>query len=149
MTSFWLILFTVVPAVELFVLIKVGGVIGAADTIFIIILTGILGAALTRHQGFKILDRIRQAMERGQMPAAELVEGALILVGGVLLLTPGFITDAAGFFLLVPLTRRLIRQRLTAWIGRQIEAGRAVHLNVRQTGSASEPDDYDDDIIDV
>lgn len=147
MASFLLILFVVVPAVELFVLIKVGSIIGAADTIFIIILTGILGAALTRYQGFKTLSRIQQAMERGQMPAAELIEGALILAGGLVLLTPGFITDALGFFLLIPLTRRLIRQWLAAWIGKHIKAGHAFHIHTRQPGSPPEPDN--DDIIDV
>jgi UPF0716 protein FxsA len=101
-----LLLIVTVPLVELYVLIKIGAVIGALPTLGLIILTAIVGAALLRQQGLVTLNRFRTALDEGYLPAMEIVEGVALLIGGVLLLTPGFITDAVGFLLLLPTTRK-------------------------------------------
>ena len=109
----FLLLFVSVPLVELFFLIQVGSEIGALPTIGLTILTAVLGASLVRIQGFGVLLRVREAADRGEVPALELLNGALILLAGLLLLLPGFVTDAVGFLLLVPpLRRRLIARFL-------------------------------------
>jgi UPF0716 protein FxsA len=110
MSGYFFLLFTVLPALELVLLIKVGSRVGAGNTLLVLICTGILGSYLTRLQGFLILRKIQDSLSRGIMPSVELLDGAMILVGGVLLLTPGFITDILGFCLLIPWTRPLIRK---------------------------------------
>jgi UPF0716 protein FxsA len=118
-----LILFVFVPVMELYILIEAGRVIGLAPTIGLIMMTGVAGAWLARSQGVEILRKIQEETSRGQMPATTLIDGALILVGGLLLLTPGFFTDALGFSFLVPLTRELWRKGLSAWLQNQIKRG--------------------------
>ena len=111
-----LAVFVAVPLVELYVLIEVGTKIGAIPTIALTVFTAVLGGLLVRLQGLSVLFRVRESLEREQVPAIELLEGALLLMAGVLLLLPGFITDALGFLLLIsPLRRRL----LIAWLQRQ------------------------------
>ena len=101
-----LVLFLVVPIAEIWVLIEVGSVVGAVATIGLVVLTAVAGAALMRAQGLATLFRARAAMAKGEVPALELLEGAVILIAGALLLTPGFITDATGFACLIPSVRR-------------------------------------------
>ena len=101
-----LVLFLVVPLAEIYVLVEVGSEVGAIATIGLVVLTAVVGAALMRAQGLATLRRARAAMAKGEAPALELLEGAVILIAGALLLTPGFITDAAGFACLVPSVRR-------------------------------------------
>ena len=101
-----LVLFLVVPIAEIYVLIEVGSVVGAVATIGLVVLTAVVGAALMRAQGLATLLRARASMAKGEIPALELLEGAVILIAGALLLTPGFITDATGFACLVPSVRR-------------------------------------------
>jgi UPF0716 protein FxsA len=101
-----LLLIITVPLVELYVLIKIGSVIGALPTLGLIILTALVGAALLRQQGLVTLHRFRIALDEGSLPAMEIVEGVALLIGGVLLLTPGFVTDAVGFLFLLPTTRK-------------------------------------------
>jgi UPF0716 protein FxsA len=103
---FFLLLFVGIPLTELYFLIKVGAQIGAFPTIFLTIFTAFLGGYMVRRQGFSTLMRVRGMMERGEVPAIEMMEGAVLLVCGVLLLLPGFITDAVGFVFLVPPIRR-------------------------------------------
>jgi UPF0716 protein FxsA len=102
----FLLLFVGIPLVELYFLIRVGSEIGAISTIFLTIFTAILGGWMVRAQGFSTLLRVRQAMERNEVPAFEMMEGAVLLICGLLLLLPGFITDAVGFLFLVPQVRR-------------------------------------------
>lgn len=102
-----LFLFVTVPLVELYLLIEVGRGIGALYTIALCLLTAAMGTALLRQQGIQTLSRARVNLDRGTLPAIELVEGVALAVGGVLLLTPGFVTDAIGFACLLPPTRRL------------------------------------------
>ena len=101
-----LIIFMLVPIIEMWILIEVGGLIGALPTIALVVLTATLGLSLLKRQGLSTLMRARRKMDEGSIPASELVSGVMIAVGGALLLTPGFVTDAIGFALLIPRTRQ-------------------------------------------
>jgi len=105
-------LFIAVPIVEMVVLIQVGQQIGALWTIALVLLTAFIGINLLRHQGLATLSRATWRIQSGQIPAKEMLEGILLAVGGALLLTPGFVTDAIGFLLLVPFTRQFFASRL-------------------------------------
>jgi UPF0716 protein FxsA len=106
------LLFIVLPLVEISVLIEAGRLWGAWHTVLLIILTGILGAAIARWQGLSILFQIQNDMREGRVPTDKMLEGVLILIAGVVLLTPGFITDALGFFVLWPTGRAVIRKMI-------------------------------------
>ena len=97
--------FTLIPVAEIYLIIKLGGLLGAFNTVAIIIITGFVGATLARMQGLQTMLRIRQSMQQGLAPAEEMVDALLIFVAGIVLLTPGFITDAAGLLLLFPPAR--------------------------------------------
>lgn len=116
-----LILFTVVPAVEIGLFVRIGGQIGAAATIAVVLFTGVAGAALARSQGTRVLRQIQEALGRGQMPTDELVEGALVLFGGALLLTPGFLTDAFGVSCLLPPSRKALAVLVKRWAARRVQ----------------------------
>ncbi len=116
-----LILFTVIPLVELALLIKVGNIIGVWKTIFIVIATGVLGAALARSQGMQTMSSIRKELSEGRTPTESLLNGLLILVGGVVLLTPGLLTDLLGFSLLIPLTRNWFKKALRSRLKKYVE----------------------------
>ncbi len=105
-TLIFLLLFVGAPLVELYFLIEVGSVIGTLPTILMSIFTAVLGGALVRMQGMSVLLRVQQNLAKGQAPAFEMMEGALLMVSGLLLLLPGFITDAFGFMMLVPPVRK-------------------------------------------
>jgi UPF0716 protein FxsA len=111
--------FTLIPVAEIYLIIKLGGFLGAFNTVAIIILTGFVGAALARMQGLETMLRVRQSMQQGLVPAEEMVDAMLILVAGIVLLTPGFITDLAGLLLLFPPTRlhikRFLRRKFDQW----------------------------------
>jgi UPF0716 protein FxsA len=115
-----LLLLIVIPACEIGVLLLSGQLIGVWTTIGLIILTGILGAYLAKKQGMETLKRAQMDMQYGRVPGEAILDGVCVLVGGVLLLTPGFITDATGFLLLLPQTRimfkGLLKKGLRAWI---------------------------------
>jgi UPF0716 protein FxsA len=102
------VMFIVVPILEMWLLIRVGGWIGAWPTIGLVALTAIIGINLLRQQGLSTLLRANQKLESGQIPAHEMMEGLLLAIGGALLLTPGFVTDAVGFSCLLPPTRKLL-----------------------------------------
>ena len=104
---FALLLFIVMPILEMWLLITVGGHIGALNTIFLVMLTALLGIGLLKRQGFATLWRGQEKLQQGQVPAQEIVEGIVLAVSGALLLTPGFVTDAIGFLGLLPVTRIL------------------------------------------
>ena len=104
----FLLLFLLVPIVEIYFLIVVGGIIGAFPTVALVVLTAVVGASLARYQGLATLQRLQATMARGEAPAIEMFEGVLLLVGAVLLLTPGFFTDLLGFACLIPVTRRAL-----------------------------------------
>jgi UPF0716 protein FxsA len=118
----WLLLvaFIVVPIVEIYVIIQVGQVIGAWWTILLLIADSILGSWLIRREGGRAWQALRSALDSGRMPAKELADGALILIGGTLMLTPGFVTDAFGILLVLPMTRPLFRRLLTGVVTRRL-----------------------------
>ena len=115
-----------IPLLEIYLLISVGRMIGAGSTVLVVIVTAILGAWLLRLQGLQTLSKVQAATQAGKLPAVELVEGVILLVCGVALLTPGFFTDAIGFIALVP----SIRQRAAEGLLRHFLNRPGVHLNV-------------------
>jgi len=110
-------LFSCIPLIELFILLRIGAVIGSVNTILLVIITGVLGAYLAQKEGIRTMQKIRALTSRGEMPGNELLDALLILIAGIVLLTPGIITDFIGLLLLLPLTRKPIRE----WIKRRIE----------------------------
>ena len=114
-----LLLFTPVPLVELYLLFQVARVTGAAATVALVLVTGILGAALARRQGLEVWKRIQREAAQGQVPAAGLMDAVLILVAGIMLITPGLLTDTLGFLLLVPPARAWLRARVINWLKRR------------------------------
>lgn len=108
-----LLLFIVVPAIELILLIRLGGVIGILPTIAVIVVTGALGATLARAQGLGVLRDVQNELARGGLPAGALIDGVLILIAAALLMTPGFLTDIVGFACLMPGFRTLLKR--AAW----------------------------------
>jgi UPF0716 protein FxsA len=113
-------LFIGVPLLEIYVLVQVGQVIGAWWTILLLVLDSILGTMLIRHEGGRAWRALREAIGSGRMPARELADGALILVGGTLMLAPGFVTDLFGVLLILPLTRPVFRRLLTTLVSRRV-----------------------------
>ncbi len=112
-----LVVFFTVPLVEMYVLIKVGEQIGALPTIGLVVLTAVIGVALLRQQGLSTLTRGVSRLKSGEVPASEMLEGLLLAVGGALLLTPGFVTDAIGFALLMPWSRQAVaRYIFDRWV---------------------------------
>jgi UPF0716 protein FxsA len=112
--------FVVVPIVEIYVLIQVGQVIGPWWTILLLIADSILGTWLIKSEGGRAWRALRTALDSGRMPARELADGALILIGGTLMLSPGFVTDAFGILLILPVTRPLFRRLLTGVVTRRL-----------------------------
>tara|TARA_B110000438_G_scaffold211908_1_gene203981 strand:- start:23 stop:448 length:426 start_codon:yes stop_codon:yes gene_type:complete len=100
--------FIVLPILEMYVLIKVGGNLGALNTVLLVLLTALIGVTLLRVQGFRTLINAKNKLGMAQLPAEEMITGIFLAIGGALLLTPGFITDIFGFLCLVPLTRRIL-----------------------------------------
>lgn len=115
-----LLLFTVLPAVELYLLIRLGQVLGPGETVLLVVLTGLVGAALARREGVTVLLRLQGEAARGFPTGDRMLEAALVFAGGVLLITPGVITDATGILLLVPPVRRLLVPPLKRLILRRI-----------------------------
>ncbi len=110
----WPILFIIIPLVELYVIIAVGEEIGAFWTVILVLLTAVIGVNLLRIQGMSTLLRAQRNMAQGAIPAMEMIEGIALAVAGVLLITPGFITDSIGFLLLIPASRRAIIRYIVA-----------------------------------
>lgn len=128
MLGYLILLFIAVPIVELGLLIKVGQYIGVGYTLAIVIVTGVTGAYLAKLQGLLTLRRIQEDINQGRMPADRLFDGLLILCSGLLLLTPGFITDIIGFMGLIPFTRNLFKRWLRQRIEKMIAKGRIVTI---------------------
>ncbi len=112
--------FTLVPVLELYLLIKIGGLMGAFYTLALVILTGFIGAYLARMQGTRTMLRVRSRLQQGMMPAEDLIDAVIIFVAGIVLLTPGLLTDIAGLLLLFPATRfhfkRWLRKKFNQWM---------------------------------
>ena len=112
-----LLLFTVIPILELYILVKIANMTDWMFTILLVIFTGIMGAYLAKQQGQQIISRIQLDLDNGRMPQEELINGLCVLVGGVLLVTPGIITDILGFTLIIPITRYGYKR----WIGNMLK----------------------------
>lgn len=119
------LLFIGLPLLELAILVRLGMWIGFWPTMAIVVGTGVLGALLAHAQGLLVWVRIQRELVQGRMPASELVDGFLILVGGIVLLTPGLLTDLCGFLLLVPWTRSWFKRYLRRRFERMMQMGRA------------------------
>jgi UPF0716 protein FxsA len=117
--------FVLVPFVELFLLIRIGRVMGAGSTLALVIVTGLVGAWLAKRQGRKVLEEWRTALAAGRVPEEGVLGGVLVLVGGLLLITPGVLTDVAGLLCLLPATRKRLAGVLGRYLSRQVVAGRA------------------------
>jgi UPF0716 protein FxsA len=109
--------FTIIPVVEIYLLIQIGSAFGVFTSIALVVFTGFLGAYLARIQGLQTLFRIQESLKEGRMPSGELFDALLIGVAGLVLLTPGFLTDTVGFVLLIPSTRNAIK----AWLQSKIK----------------------------
>lgn len=117
------LLFALVPIIEIWLLIKTGRVIGALPTVAILLVISMTGAYLARSQGFKVIGAIRDELAAGRMPGAHILDGAMILVGAVLLLTPGFFTDFIGLLFLIPATRTFLKRWLRARLEQKLMRG--------------------------
>jgi UPF0716 protein FxsA len=115
------LLFLIVPLVELYLLIRVGEAIGAMATIALVVVTAFVGASLARHEGLRTFVAIQRSVAEGRLPTDDLIEGVMILFAGLVLLTPGFLTDAIGLLVLLPPTRHWLRRYLIAWFKRHAD----------------------------
>ena len=116
-----LLLFTIVPTAELYLLLEIGERIGTFETIYLIIVTGIVGAAMAKREGLSVIQQIQEGAVNGVPPADKLVEGLMVLVGGILLITPGVLTDAVGLSFIFPLTRRLLAGGVKRFVGTRFQ----------------------------
>jgi len=144
-----LILFIIVPLVELYLLAIVGSRVGLPATILLVVLTGAWGAYLAKSQGLSILAKIQFETSAGRVPTAELLDGLLVLIGGVVLLTPGLLTDLVGFLLMVPSFRAIIRNRVKAKFAAQIRGFNMESSDRRGAKPSEDKINKNDDIIDV
>jgi UPF0716 protein FxsA len=117
------LLFVGLPLVELGLLVEIGRWLGLLPTLAIVLTTGAVGAALARHEGFHVWLDIQHELQQGRMPVANMLDGFMILMGGVLLLTPGLITDLLGLSLLLPVSRRFYKNRLRRRLERMMQSG--------------------------
>jgi len=118
-----ILFFTIIPTIELIILIALGNLIGFWPTVAIIIFTGILGALLTKIQGLSVLKQITFQLRNSSLPGQKIVEGVLILIAGAMLITPGILTDITGFLLLIPVTRAFFRDLAIVWLKRKLLKG--------------------------
>jgi len=139
------LLFIVLPIAELYVIIQIGGAIGVVPTLAILVADSLIGAALARSQSRAAWERFNRALAEGRVPGREVFDGAMIILGGALLLTPGFITDVFGIFLLLPPTRAALRKFLTRFASKR--AGVAWRIgafgSARARGRRPGPREYD------
>ena len=117
------LLFTLVPLLELYILIKIGSYLGAFQTVALVVLTALLGIAVVRFEGLRTLQQIRQSLSQGILPAEEMVDGVLIFIGGILLIIPGVLTDLLALVLLIPYSRTIFKRWLRRRFDRMIATG--------------------------
>ncbi|GAA4521327.1 hypothetical protein GCM10023191_099630 [Actinoallomurus oryzae] len=119
------IAFLAVPVLEIYVILQVGHAIGGWPTVALLILESLLGAWIIRREGRRAWRALTESFRQGGLPDRELADAALVLVGGVLLLTPGFLTDVAGLVFVLPFTRPLVRRALSAYVGRRVRVAQS------------------------
>jgi len=125
--------FLTIPFIEIYLLLQIGGIVGVFPTIALVVLTAIIGASLLRQQGIATWQRFQENLQKGEIPAYEMIEGPILLVGGALLLTPGFFTDVIGFACLIPQARKKIAQYIIE--KRLAEAG----VSAQQPNAKAQP----------
>jgi UPF0716 protein FxsA len=134
--SFWLVgLFVVVPIVEIYVIIQVGQAIGAVPTILLLVVESLIGAWIVKREGRRAWEALRDTINAGAVPGRELIDASLVLVGGTLLLTPGFVTDVLGFFCVLPFTRPLARRLVQLEVDRRVARRAADGYAPRRSGA--------------
>jgi UPF0716 protein FxsA len=153
-----LLLFTIVPIVELAILIPLGDLIGIGPTVALVIVTGVLGAILAKRQGIAAWQRLQGDLAKGRMPGESLLDGLAVLIAGAFLVTPGVLTDVAGMILLVPPLRRPLKSYLKKRFKRSLESGSVSYISMGgpfSSGSIdpndlNKPSPYEDgEVIDV
>ena len=130
-----LLLFTLVPTLEVFLLISLGRNVGFGVTLMVVLGTGVLGAWLARREGLKVLAAVQSEINQGRMPTEHMLDGLLILLAGAVLLTPGFLTDGLGFFLLLPVGRRFVRALVSRALSKRIRTPGAMTLEGEWTSN--------------
>jgi UPF0716 protein FxsA len=143
------LLFTAVPLLDLWLLLAIGDVIGFWPTVGLVLLTGFAGATLARIEGLRVLGAWRAALAAGRLPEEGVLSGVLVLVGAVLLVTPGVLTDVVGLALLVPASRRLAARGLRAWLARQIRSGHVRVMSARGGGPRPGGSPASREVVDV
>ena len=133
------VLFLVIPVVEIYVIVQVGQAIGALPTVLLLVLESLLGAWIVKHEGSRAWNALQEAVSTGRLPNRELADAALVLVGGTLLLTPGFVTDVFGFFFVLPVTRPLARRGLGWLLLRRARVVTVRRATWRPGGGPAEP----------
>ncbi|RQD79377.1 MAG: FxsA family protein [Halanaerobium sp. MSAO_Bac5] len=144
-----LLLFVVVPLIELFLLLEISSYIGVFTTIMIIVLTGVIGTIIAKMQGYMVINNIRRKLNSGQMPTDDLISALLILMGGVTLLTPGFLTDITGFLLILPGSRDLIAALVKKYFLKYVKEKKVDFHYKRERGSNHSSNNSQDDYIDI
>ena len=139
------LLLTVLPILELWLLVRVTHGTSLEFTLLLVIATGVLGASLARWQGWRTVQRIQEELARGQLPTDSVLDGVLILVAGIVLVTPGLLTDAAGFLLLTPFCRRAVGR----WLGRRFKKHLLANRSAGRQSVAHWSVHSNDEIIDV
>ena len=142
------LLFAILPIIEIAILINVGEQIGGWNTVFIVIITAFAGAHLVRQQGLNTLMQAQQKMQGGTMPGQEMAEGLLLVIAGVLLVTPGFITDGFGFLLSLPMTRPVIARALLKSLAvRVVTQGQTGEFNTQYSAGKNQTEAGNDEVI--
>ncbi len=137
-----ILIFTVIPLVELYLVLQVGRYLGSFHTLMIVLVTGIIGGLLARSQGLSVQRQIRVDLQSGIIPTDSLIDGCFILIAGALLITPGMITDIFGFVLMVPFFRGWLKKRLKGVLKRKFESGRFQYYSNRQSANCQEEDGF-------
>jgi UPF0716 protein FxsA len=146
------LLFTVVPLIELYLLIAIGRILGPIPTIGLVLLTGALGAWFARLEGARVIRSWQEALARQELPKDGVIDGFLIFIGGVMLITPGILTDIAGLSMVMPPSRRVIAGFVRAWFERQIASGHVqVYASGYNVGRSRDPDviEVEGEIVEV
>ncbi|WP_028864128.1 FxsA family protein [Psychromonas aquimarina] len=141
------LVFTSVSLLEIFVLVKVGGFLGAWPTVALVIVTALVGSALVRSQGLQLLQQLQERIARGEMPGQQLIEGIMLIITGVLLVTPGFVTDFCGLLLLQPSIRAAIAQLLLANVKLAPHAAMSGGFSQSQNSSSFSRSHVEEDVI--
>lgn len=145
----WIVLFVALPMLELSLLIEIGGWIGTPATLGLIVATGVVGAALARQQGLRVLGEVQREVAIGRLPAGSLLDGLLILVAAALLVTPGVLTDAFGFLCLTPGFRRMVKREMVRRLERAVAENRVQVTFVDTSDPLGGHPDLGDEAIDV